>query len=470
MNLRLKILLLATIPLIAAIATISVIVSHEAAELSEQEISVFERTMLKAKQDELRHYVSMALTSIDHLYNSSLPGSPEDEAKAQKVAKKILSQLTFGPDGYFFVYDYNGISVVHPKQSWRVGNHYWDLEDKDGRKVIQNLIQKAQNGGGYYRYSWEQPSSGKVADKISYAAGLPRWQWMIGTGLYIDDVTNQVQHAKAQVNNRIRDTFLLISIITLGAVLCVFATGVAINLHETRLANGKLQALTQKIVSTQEEERGRIARELHDSISQILVSVKFMLERAKIMLGRSYEDAATAIDTAADNLNLALHEVRQISHDLRPSILDDLGLSKALGNLAEGFSQRTAISVTVDTEPVTDTLSSEAMTALYRIAQEALTNVERHSGATAAALRLEVRRNCVVLKISDNGRGFDPGVAMRFGANTDGIGMKNMHERVERFNGRLNVQSSPGGTVIEARLPRRGNTPQSNGTKVEAAA
>ena len=256
MNLRLKILLLATIPLIAAIATISVIVSHQAAELSEQEINLFERTMLKAKKDELRHYVSLALTSIDHLYNSGPPGSPEDEAKAQQIAKKILNQLNFGPDGYFYVYDYRGNNIVHPKQTWRVGNSYWDLEDKDGRKVIQNLILQARKGGGYYRYSWEKPSIGKVADKIGYAVGLPRWNWMIGTGLYIDDVTTQVQLAKAQVNSRIRDTFLLISIITLSAILCVFATGVAINLHETKLANTKLQSLTQKIVSTQEEERG----------------------------------------------------------------------------------------------------------------------------------------------------------------------------------------------------------------------
>ena len=466
MNLRLKILLLATIPLIAAIATISVIVNHQAAELSDQEINVFEQTMLKAKKDELRHYVSLALTAIDHLYNSGPPGSREDEIKAQTIAKKILNQLNFGPDGYFYVYDYDGTNVVHPKQTWRVGNSYWDLEDKEGRKVIQNLIRQARNGGGYYRYSWEKPSVGKVADKIGYAVGLPRWKWMIGTGLYIDDVTTQVQQAKAQVRSRIRETFLLIAIITLGAILCVFATGVAINLHETKLANTKLQALTQKIVSTQEEERGRIARELHDGISQILVSVKFTLERAKIMLARSYDDAATAIDTAADNLNVALHEVRQISHDLRPGILDDLGLAKALENLAEGFSQRTSIAVDVSTVPVKDTLSSEAKTALYRIAQEALTNIERHSSATTASLRLAALRKSVVLEIKDNGCGFDPSLVEREGPKNGGIGVRNMHERMARFSGWLNIQSSAHGTTIEAQLPRRGDVIQ----HVEAAA
>ena len=470
MNLRLKILLLATIPLIAAIAAISAIVSHQAAELSEQEINVFEQTMLKAKKEELRHYVSLALTSIEHLYNSGPPGSPEDEAKAQTIAKKILNQLNYGPDGYFYVYDFGGKNIVHPKQTWRVGNSYWDLEDKEGRKVIQNLIKQARNGGGYYRYSWEKPSTGKVAEKIGYAVGLQGWNWMIGTGLYIDDVTTQVQLAKAQVKSRIRETFLLIAIITLGAVLCVFATGVAINMHETKLANTKLQALTQKIVSTQEEERGRIARELHDSISQILVSVKFTLDRAKMMLGRSYDDASTAIDKAADNLNVALQEVRQISHDLRPGILDDLGLSKALENLAEGFSQRTSIHVDVNTVPVKGSLSSEAKTTLYRIAQEALTNIERHSSASEAALTLSTQRNAVVLEIKDNGCGFDTSLVERRGANIDGIGMRNMRERMERFDGRLSVQSSAAGTVIEARLPRRADSDKDRRSAVEAAA
>ena len=285
MNLRLKILLLATIPLVAAITVITAIVSHQSATLSERQIAVFEETLLEARKAELLKYVSLAVTSIDHLYSTSLPSSPEDEAKAKTIAKKILNKLSFGPDGYFYVYDYNGTNIVHPKQTWRVGNSYWDLEDKKGRKVIQNLISEARSGGGHYRYLWEKPSSGEIADKLGYAVGLPRWQWMIGTGIYIDDVTRQVQLARAEVNKGIRETFLLISAITLGAIVSVFATGVAINLHETRLANGKLQELTQKIVSAQEEERGRIARELHDSISQILVSVKFTLERAQLLLG-----------------------------------------------------------------------------------------------------------------------------------------------------------------------------------------
>ncbi|MEM6495449.1 MAG: cache domain-containing protein [Pseudomonadota bacterium] len=453
MNLRLKVLLLATMPLLLAIAVISAIVSHQASELSEQEIRVFEETMLKAKKAELRHYVSLAMTSIEHLYQPTLQSSRDEIQKAQAIAKRILNQLNFGPDGYFYVYDYDGKNLVHPKQTWRVGNSYWELEDKEGRKVIQNLIAQAKNGGGYYRYSWEKPSLKQVADKIGYAVGLPRWNWMIGTGIYIDDVTTQVAQAKAETQNRIRETFLIIAIITLGAVLAVFATGIAINMHETKLANSKLQHLTQKIVSTQEEERGRVARELHDGISQLLVSVKFTLDRAQRVLGGSKTETAEAIDKAADTLNVAIREVRQISRGLRPGILDDLGLAKALQSLAEDFSQRTGIEVDLRTTPVGEQVSSEAKTTLFRIAQEAFTNIERHAQATQAKLQLATTDRRVRLMVSDNGKGFDMAALKNGNTSVTGLGMKNIQERIEHFQGHLSVHSTRGGTRIEVNLP-----------------
>ena len=453
MNLRLKILLLATMPLVLAIAVISAIVSHQSSELSRQEIRVFEETMLKAKKAELRHYVSLAMTAIEHLYEPTLQSSPDEVEKAQAIAKRILNQLNFGPDGYFYVYDYNGVNIVHPKQTWRVGNNYWELEDKDGRKVIQNLISQAKNGGGYFRYSWEKPSLKEVADKIGYAVGLPRWNWMIGTGIYIDDVTTQVAQAKAETQNRIRDTFLIIAIITLGALIIVFATGVAINIHETKLADSKLQHLTQKIVSTQEEERGRIARELHDGISQLLVSVKFTLDRAQRVLGGSATQTCEEIDKAADTLNVAIREVRQISRGLRPGILDDLGLAKALESLADDFAQRTGIDVDLDTSPVGDRVCSEAKTTLFRIAQEAFTNIERHAEATQAKLQLETSGRKVRMMVADNGKGFDL-IAVRKGLGSDaGIGMKNIQERIDHFQGQLNINSTKSGTRIEVALP-----------------
>lgn len=452
MNLRLKVLLLAIIPLVLALGAVAYIATYQSAKLARHEIDVFEKTMIKAKQAELLNYVALALTSIDHLYNVEETRSAEDEAEAQRLVKQVLDRLTYGTDGYFFVYDERGNNLVHPKQTWRVGKNYWELEDENGLKVIQRLIEEGRAGGGYVRYAWEQPSTGEVTDKIGYAVFLDRWNWMLGTGIYIDDVITQVNLAKEEFDSQIRETFWLISLIAFGAVVVVFGAGIAINIHETRLADGKLQALTEKIVATQEEERGRVARELHDSISQILVSVKFALEQATMTIGERLSPASAAIDRANDNLNLAIREVRRISHDLRPGILDDLGLSKALENLAEDFSSRTGIEVAVRTTGFKNLLRDEVKTALYRIAQESLTNVERHAGASKVELGLLRNRNDVTLRIADDGQGFDLQRLSR-GAAKFGIGLKNMKERLERLNGALIIESSPAGTVIEAKLP-----------------
>jgi len=451
-NLRLKILLLAIIPLILALGAVAYIATYQSAQLTRQEIDVFEKTMIKAKQEELLNYVALALTSIDHLYNVSQPRSAEDEAEAQRLAKQVLDRLTYGKDGYFFVYNERGGNLVHPQQTWRVGKSFWELEDENGLKVIQQLIEAGRGGGGFVRYAWEQPSTGEVTDKIGYAVFLDRWKWMLGTGIYIDDVIAQVNHAKDEVDGRIGETFWLISLIAFGAVVAVFGTGIAINIHETRLADGKLQALTEKIVATQEEERGRVARELHDSISQILVSVKFALEQAKMIFAQGETSASEAIDRAEDNLNLAIREVRRISHDLRPGILDDLGLSKALESLAEDFANRTGVEVAVRTTGFKNLLRNDVKTALYRIAQESLTNIERHASVSKVELDLLRNRNGVTLRIVDDGQGFDV-QRLKKGGVKSGIGLKNMKERMGRLNGTLVVTSSPTGTVIEAKLP-----------------
>ncbi|MEO1493898.1 MAG: cache domain-containing protein [Pseudomonadota bacterium] len=448
MTLRQKILLLATIPLLVAVAVIMAVVNRQAEAVSAQEIALFEKTMLAAKKAELLNYMSLAETSIEHLTGIPRNSSAEDVIEAQTRAKQILNSLTFGEDGYFFVYDLDGTSVVHPKQGWRVGQNYLDLRDKDDRPVIRNLIAAAKAGGGFTRYAWEQPSRGDVTDKIGYAVLIEPWGWMMGTGIYIDDVITQAAAARAGVDARIRQTFLLIGGITLATVLAVFATWIVINIRESRLADAKLQALAQKVTDAQEDERGRVARELHDSISQILVSVKYMLQRA-----RRAPDTGEALGKAEENLNLAITEVRRISHDLRPGLLDDLGLSRALQNLGEEFATRTGIAVDVQTTAFKNLLPDDVKTALYRIAQEALTNVERHAGASRVELGVTHGQEGVVLKITDDGCGFDP-AGLRASRKPVGIGLKNMAERIARHGGKLSIDSNAEGTGLRAWLPR----------------
>lgn len=184
MNLRHQIIALAIVPLVVAILTITAFITWQATSLAQSSIDTFERNMLKAKENELLNLTNLARSAIEEVYASA---DANDEVAKEQV-RNILSSLDYGKDGYFFVYDYDGNNVVHPRQAFRLGQNWFDLTDPDGNRVIANLIQKAKEGGGLYQYKWEKPSSATVADKLSFAMGLDKWKWMLGTGVYLDDV------------------------------------------------------------------------------------------------------------------------------------------------------------------------------------------------------------------------------------------------------------------------------------------
>jgi two-component system, NarL family, sensor kinase len=449
-NLRHQIVALAIIPLILAILIVTAFITWQSATLVRSSIDTFERNMLKAKETELLNLTNLALSAIHDIYEAA---GPDDEVAKEKV-RAILTALDYGKDGYFFVYDYDGNNVVHPRQTFRPGHNWLDLTDPDGDRVIANLIQKAKEGGGLHQYKWQKPSSGEVADKLSFAAGLDKWKWMLGTGVYLDDVFAQTAAANADFRANVRKTFLIIALIAVPAVLIVFATGMLLTLRERRLADSKLKQLAQRIIDTQEEERARLARELHDGISQNLIGVRYAIDLASRKVASQAEDAARAIDRGAEALNGAIKEVRRLSHDLRPRALDDLGLTPALKALCDNFSERTGIETRLEALPFKNMLKPEASTALYRVAQEALNNVERHSGATRVDIRIWSVGGRVRMTISDNGNGFDETIAEGKKALGGGLGLRNMQERLAHFGGLLLIKTTSAGTILTAMLPR----------------
>ncbi|MEO0370326.1 MAG: cache domain-containing protein [Pseudomonadota bacterium] len=443
-----KIFLVATLPLIFAAVAISVLVTLQSRQLAEREIKTLETQLIAAKREELKNYLSIARTAIIATYGRALPD--DDEAKLQ--VSQTLSGMLYGQDGYFFVYDYDGDNLVSPRQTDRIGRNWSGLTDADGTPVTDQLIALARTGGGYHAYEWRKPSTGETARMVTYVIGLQDWRWAVGTGVFIDDVLAVVDAARAQVEAEVRRTFLWIGAITLAALLLVFTSGIFINIRERRLADAKLKKLTQRVFDAQEEERGRVARELHDGISQILVGVRYALDTARRRLGAGDARASDTLDSGIEHLSGAIHEVRRISRDLRPGMLDDLGLGPALKALIGDFSQRTGIATEFDTVVFRNRLDADAKTALYRIAQEALTNVERHAAATHVAVDLRGHNRGATLRITDNGRGLAPMSDARKNPST-GLGLRNMQERVEQLDGSLRILSSKTGTVIEASVP-----------------
>jgi two-component system NarL family sensor kinase len=285
---------------------------------------------------------------------------------------------------------------------------------------------------------------------------LERWGWMLGAALYLDDVDVALAKMDAQISSNIDTTMVWISGIAIAASLIITLSGLALNMSEFRVADAKLKVLAQRVVRSQEDERARLSRDLHDGISQLLVSVKLQIESGIVKLANfrapaAVEAANASFGRAAKQLNDALGEVRRISHDLRPALLDDLGLAAALAHLTHEFAELTAIEDKFENSArpdQLDRLNDASNTVLFRIAQEALTNVKRHAFATAVKVSLRSKAGRVTLTVSDNGRGFD--VADVAKNPKHGIGLRNMHERLEAIGGRLDLHSSAGGTTVIA--------------------
>lgn len=454
-----KIFLLATLPLVLAMLTVGFLVQRESRDMADREIAVLEAQLIAAKKAELRNYLSIARTAFGPIYGNALP---HDESAKRQVLQ-ILAAMTYGNEGFYFVYDYDGKNLVSPRQTWLIERNWAGLKDPDGTPVVDELIRLARQGSGYHSYIWPKPSTGEHANMVSYVVGLQDWRWAVGTGIFIDDVLTSVAAARAETEARVQRTFIYIGAITLASVFVVFLSGLVLNLRERRLAEDKLKALTQRVFDTQEEERGRVARELHDSISQILVGVRYILELARRRQATGDSRAGESLNSGIEHLNGAIQEVRRISRDLRPGVLDDLGLGPALQSLAEEFGKRTGIAVEFETVVFRNRLDQDAKIALYRIAQEALTNIERHSGADKVALLVRGTKNGAILRIQDNGRGMPPQ-----DAEVQGLGLRNMAERMERLDGSLRILSTKSGTTIEAQVPLTHMLPPAGRTKESA--
>ncbi len=444
-----KILLLAVTPLLLAVIAIGALLTVEMRRLDQQQAQVLEDVLLSAKREELRSYVALALTSIDHLY-----GAGRDDEAAKEQAKAILSSMNFGDDGYFYVYDSTGLSLVHPRQPELIGQNLWDRRDTDGTYMIRELIARAHEGGGYQRYLWPKPSTGLIERKLGYSVELPRWGWMLGTGIYLDDVDAAAGRLRGNLLASVRQTLLGLAAVALIAVLTVFAGGMALNLSEQRQADRKLKALAHRIVSSQEEERARVSRELHDHICQLLVSIKYQFELVGHRLTHPGDRPVMAIDRELNALSQAIGEVRRISHDLRPAMLDDLGLPAALQHIADEIAERSGLQIAVSPHVQEERLSELQAVSLFRVAQEALRNVERHADAKHVDIQLDDADDRLELRITDDGCGFD--VQTVESSKDRGIGLTNMRERVERNGGSFQLLSQPGRTELIASFPLAG--------------
>jgi two-component system NarL family sensor kinase len=447
MKYKTKLIFIALLPIILiSVATIFV-VNIQSTRLAVSQGKIVEKMYLDLKRKELENYIQLARGAITPMYNSTL----KDKRQAQRKAAEILRKMSYGEDNYFFVYNNEGKNIVNPRLTYFVGNNWYGLKNVEGKNIIRDMIKIGQEGGGFYEHIWLKPSSGDYVNKLAFSTYFPKWDWMLGTGIYLDDVTEKVNVVQAELQNSIRQTRFALLLLTVGAIGVTTIILASLQLSEQRLADARLKKLTARIVDIQEDERKRVSRELHDSISQLLVSAKYGIESA-LGYSRKGSKVIQPIEKSITVLDEAISEVRRISMDLRPSVLDDIGLAAAIKGLGTEFTAHSDFTVTVDAEPVQDLLSDEAKTALYRCVQEALTNTAKHSQAENVSITLKRANGKIRLDIKDNGRGAPLGV--RFLQETTGLGLRNMQERIDSFGGKIQfIDVKPSGFGIRITLP-----------------
>lgn len=218
----------------------------------------------------------------------------------------------------------------------------------------------------------------------------------------------------------------------------------------------RFRRLAKAVWAVQEDERRRVARELHDSLGQTLTALKIQIEVLAQNKARSGDAEEQKINEALALAVQALNDARELSHLLRPQVLDDLGLVAALQWLCRTIKERTGFEVTLKIDEGEDRLDPELETAVFRIVQEGLTNAMKHSGVSRAEVRLRREGASLHLLVTDGGQGLPRDLLHERGG-TSGAGLANMRDRAESVGGHFRVGSAPGmGTTVEVILPLTG--------------
>ena len=229
------------------------------------------------------------------------------------------------------------------------------------------------------------------------------------------------------------------------------------NVTERKRREEELHQLSSRLLQLQDEERRRIARDLHDSVAQGLLAANLNLGELSKSGGMLNKRGRAVLSDAHNILKGLAREIRSMSYLLHPPALDELGLRSAIEEYASGFSERTGIQVEVSISRGIGRLPQDLETAFFRIIQESLGNIQRHSGSTSAKIELKREASILALEVSDRGRGFPGGnlTSEPSAANSLGVGILGMHERMRQLGGKLEIRSDRSGTTVRAGLPLR---------------
>ncbi|MCV6587732.1 MAG: methyl-accepting chemotaxis protein [Marinobacterium sp.] len=297
-SIRTRIMVLAILPVLLVSTILSLTAINNIRTQGEHEVEQTRITMLQAKKAELKQYTDMAMSAVQHLRQ-------QPAATVLPEALKIWEQLRYGSTGYFYVYDPQGVNLMHPIKPSLVGTNMSGVKDKKGKPIVRDLLDSVRSGDGFTTFWWERPDTRVIAEKMGYAISIPQWNIILGTGFYIDDIDNEISVVEQQIQDNITESLIDISLISIICiiVLIVLSTMVANTiikpLRRTRDALQDIASgdgdLTQRLDTTGEDELAELATSFNNFV-------------------RSVQDMVQDLATTAHDLQ---HVVRDVGQNAR---------------------------------------------------------------------------------------------------------------------------------------------------------
>ncbi|SHF14688.1 methyl-accepting chemotaxis sensory transducer with Cache sensor [Modicisalibacter ilicicola DSM 19980] len=356
-----KMLLLALVPLLMVTLVLVSVAGYNRVQDNRATLADQRELLIEARKNAVKNIVETAKSSIASIAANAGP----NDLEAKERAKAILRDIRFDNGNYIFAYDYQGTNLVLPLSQEREGTDMLDFQDKKGNYLVRGMIEAAKKGGGYYQYFWPHPSDGNVEPKYSYAAGIEKWGWMLGTGVYITDIDAAMKEIEAAAASDLQQSIL--TGILLGAAMFAGATAIAYWLvRRTVRPIRRTAAAMQDIAEGKGDLTRRLAVESRDEIGELATQFNAFVERM--------QETLKEVRVSTYSVNQAANDIAQGSEELASRT------EQAAANLQETSASMEEITSTVNHSAESAQQANQLVQSTANVARQGetvMTQVER---------------------------------------------------------------------------------------------
>ncbi|GHW31238.1 methyl-accepting chemotaxis protein [Vibrio cholerae] len=304
---RTKLLLLTVVPLILITALMTIVNSWSAHNALEQELNQYREQLIDSKKAELKAYLMMGVTTVKALYESDKQGENKE------AAKTLLKAMRFDSDGYFFAYNSQGINILHAINPALEGKNLYGMKDENGVEVIAGLIRSSKSGDGFLNFSWHKPTINAQAPKLGYAEYLPKWDWVLGTGIYIDDIDIQVAEFRAQREAQSAEQlWSILGLSVVGLIITIIVVSLLVSRGVAPLQH--VVASLQDVAAGEGDLTVRLKVESQDEVGEVAKAFNAFMDKLHPLI-QDIRTSAEEVQYAAGELDSQTTQSSQQMND-----------------------------------------------------------------------------------------------------------------------------------------------------------